>query len=135
MTRPTDEKESKTPDVMEIAHWWAAQPLYAANKTIRQDAGLMARELVRLHAVSATRAMEADALSYEDGVCLGIKVVRDFQANLRKRSTKEDDSVAAIIEFMDGIIENIELLSVALKLERIPGPATRAADRHAKGSA
>ena len=41
-------------EVSAIARWWADQPLYAGKKTIRRDAGLLAREVVRLSAVSAT---------------------------------------------------------------------------------
>lgn len=45
LDRPS--RPESTSEVMEIARWWAAQP-YGARKTIRYDAYMMARELVRL---------------------------------------------------------------------------------------
>lgn len=51
MTLPSDKNSE---EVMEVARWWAAHP-YEGRKTIRYDAHIMAKELVRLSAPSSTR--------------------------------------------------------------------------------
>ena len=52
MTDAEDRQRSRNDEVMEIARWWAEHPYDAGRKTIRHDAALMGRELVRLASLS-----------------------------------------------------------------------------------
>ena len=64
-------------------------------------------------------------MTFDDGVALCRQVVMDFQARLRSKAGG-DGNVSAVIEFLNGITENIDLLSEAKKIE---APITPSATR------
>lgn len=61
-------------------------------------------------------ARSSERLTFDDGLELCRNVVADFQTRLRTKAGS-DANVSAVIEFMDGITENINLLAAAKVLE------------------